>query len=395
MGVEIAAAPSSVEQLPVEWAEPDGERTARAPSPHLPPAAPADEITGLCHEVLRELSSGGRCSSAAARLAEAADRWARRKSSLETVHHTVFETFRLHLESLRTSGDNLDTIMTSVGRVLDALEIVTTGVADAYSATVPDAPEDYRPSSDAVTSALLGGRSAAAAARECGVELAEHYYVLAISLQAESAGHSPAADVSVQARLALRRARAVLERMGNGAVLFQLSPSGGTVLLPYPFVGSDRCLDHVVHTLSAATRTPITATAVHAARAAVPAAATQAHELLDTVHALRCRPGLYRMRDLALEYQLTRPGPALEILGTLLDPLDDHPELTETLVRHCGNELNRQRTAHEMRVHTNTVDYRLKRIGRLIGVDPTSPSGLLQVRAALVARAYRAHIPAR
>jgi DNA-binding PucR family transcriptional regulator len=48
-----------------------------------------------------------------------------------------------------------------------------------------------------------------------------------------------------------------------------------------------------------------------------------------------------------------------------------------------------------MRVHTNTVDYRLKRIGRLIGVDPTSPSGLLQVRAALVARAYRAHIPAR
>ena len=97
---------------------------------------PADEITGLCHEVLRELSSGGRCSSAAARLAEAADRWARRGSSLETVHHTVFETFRLHLEALRTSGDNLDTIMTSVGRVLDALEIVTTGVAELVSRSV-------------------------------------------------------------------------------------------------------------------------------------------------------------------------------------------------------------------------------------------------------------------
>ncbi|PSR69224.1 transcriptional regulator [Nocardia sp. MDA0666] len=372
MGVEIAAAPSSVAQLPVE----------------------VDEIAGRCHDVLDELSFGGSCSGAAARLTAAADSWVRCGLSLETVQHTVFEAFRLHLGSLRTSGDDVDTIVTSVDRVLDALEIVTTGIADAYSAAVPDAAEDYRPSSDAVTSALLGGRSAAAAARECGVELADRYHVLAMSFPTQS-GDSPRSDVSVQARRTMRRARAVLERMNNGAVLFQLSPSGGTALVPYPVVGSDRCLDHVVHTLAAATRTPITATAVHAARAAVPAAATQAHELLDTVHALRCRPGLYRMRDLALEYQLTRPGPALEILGTLLDPLDDHPELTETLVRHCGNELNRQRTAHEMRVHTNTVDYRLKRIGRLIGVDPTSPSGLLQVRAALVARAYRAHMPAR
>jgi DNA-binding PucR family transcriptional regulator len=94
---------------------------------------------------------------------------------------------------------------------------------------------------------------------------------------------------------------------------------------------------------------------------------------------------------MALEYQLTRPGPGREYLGSLLDPLDDHPELLETLQRHISNNLNRQRTARLMHIHTNTIDYRLKRVAQLTGFDPTQPSGLWYLRSALVARSYRAN----
>ncbi|PSK32159.1 PucR family transcriptional regulator, partial [Nocardia seriolae] len=100
--------------------------------------------------------------------------------------------------------------------------------------------------------------------------------------------------------------------------------------------------------------------------------------------------GLFRFDELALEYQLTRPGPGRDHLGSLLDPLDEHAELLETLQSHISNNLNRQRTARMLHVHTNTVDYRLKRIGQLTGFDPTQASGLWYLRSALVARTYQA-----
>jgi len=115
---------------------------------------------------------------------------------------------------------------------------------------------------------------------------------------------------------------------------------------------------------------------------------TQVQQLLDMVQRLRSTPGLYRFDDLALEYQLTRPGPGREYLGSLLDPLDEHAELLETLQTHIAHNLNRQRTARLLHVHTNTVDYRLKRIGQLTGFDPTKASGLWYLRSALVARTY-------
>ncbi|RDI42463.1 PucR family transcriptional regulator, partial [Nocardia mexicana] len=74
--------------------------------------------------------------------------------------------------------------------------------------------------------------------------------------------------------------------------------------------------------------------------------------------------------------------------GSLLDPLDHHPELLDTLQTHIAHNLNRQRTARLLHVHTNTVDYRLKRIGQLTGFDPTQASGLWYLRSALVARSY-------
>ncbi|NEW36894.1 PucR family transcriptional regulator, partial [Nocardia cyriacigeorgica] len=45
-----------------------------------------------------------------------------------------------------------------------------------------------------------------------------------------------------------------------------------------------------------------------------------------------------------------------------------------------------QRTARILHVHPNTVDYRLRRIGRLTGLDLSPTEGLWYLRSALVAR---------
>lgn len=93
------------------------------------------------------------------------------------------------------------------------------------------------------------------------------------------------------------------------------------------------------------------------------------------VQRLQCASGRYRFEEMALEYQLTRPGLGREYLGSLLDPLDDHPDLLDILRPHIGNNLNRQRTARLMHVHTNAIDYRLNR--RIDRVRPHSTIGPL------------------
>jgi sugar diacid utilization regulator len=167
-----------------------------------------------------------------------------------------------------------------------------------------------------------------------------------------------------------------------------LSVDGGTLQMPAEKFDDD-ALTQLVARLSHAARVPITAAVVTAAAAEIPTAADQAHQLLDMVQRLRSAPGLYGFDDLALEFQRTRPGPGREYLDSLLDPLDQHPELLDTLRTHVAHNLNRQRTARLLHVHTNTVDYRLKRIGQLTGFDPTQASGLWYLRSALVARTYR------
>ncbi|MET9489922.1 helix-turn-helix domain-containing protein [Nocardia sp. NPDC006630] len=240
----------------------------------------------------------------------------------------------------------------------------------------------------AVTSALLGGQPATARTRSSGIEIEESYFVLALRIPPRPRSAAPAIDAAVLAQRTLRRLQSALAARSAGRALPMLSIEGGTVLLPESCT-DPATLDDLVAGLSAATRAPLTATVMHAATQAIPAAADQAHELLDMVHRLQCEPGLYRFDDLAMEYQLTRPGPGREYLGALLDPLDEYPELLETLRRHLGNDLNRRRTARGLGVHTNTIDYRLKRIGQLTGFDPAQSAGLWYLRSALVARTYR------
>jgi sugar diacid utilization regulator len=130
----------------------------------------------------------------------------------------------------------------------------------------------------------------------------------------------------------------------------------------------------------------VTAAAAVAGAEHVPASAELVGELLDVVRWFGLPPALYRLEDLSVEYQLSRPGPARAALAALLDPLDRHPDLLTTVDAYGATQHNRRRTAGLLHVHPNTVVYRLRRIAELTGIDTATQRGLYQLGAGLAAR---------
>ncbi|MGW5918772.1 PucR family transcriptional regulator [Nocardia fluminea] len=231
-----------------------------------------------------------------------------------------------------------------------------------------------------LTSALLAGQWTPAPPHNRGIPVADTYSVLAIALRA-----NPDAGIALNCLISLRKA---LTQHTEGQGLARLSLEGGTVLIPTEAVAEHE-LDSLVEALAGAAQVELLAVAVAASAAEVASAAKTAHEMLDVVDRLACAPGLYRFGQFALEYQLSRPGLGLSLLGELLAPLDRYPELRKTLRVHIAGNLSRAQTARIMNIHTNTVDYRLRRIARLTGLNPARASDLWQLRSAMVSRDCR------
>ncbi|MEV0685113.1 helix-turn-helix domain-containing protein [Nocardia sp. NPDC050378] len=358
---------------------------------------PGDAITGdvttitrICLEFAVSMLDGRDIPSTLQRLQDAASAWAREGVPIDTIHHSIAEGFKMGLDLVVSSASvkDYDNLVDGVKMVMEMLDTITCQVSLAYVRELRGVVSEHHTAVHTLTSALLGGHSTSTMARECGIAIAEQYAVLALSIPPHREEANPALDQKVVARRKLRRVQAELAKRCGDTALSLLSVDGGTVLIPADSFDRDG-LTALVAQLSQAAQVGITAALVETNTTGIPDAADQAHELLDMVQRLEVTSGLYRFDELALEYQLTRPGPGREFLGSLLDPLDQFPELLETLQRHIANNLNRQRTARVLHVHTNTVDYRLKRIGQLTGFDPTQPSGLWYLRSALVARSYR------
>ncbi|MFI6870303.1 PucR family transcriptional regulator [Nocardia sp. NPDC050406] len=362
-----------------------------APLGNLPGEVLRGEVTTVtrtCLDLAAGVLEGREVTEQIERLQRAGADWAREGFPIGAIHRAVRDgvehAFQLVLDA--SGPDDYARLMLTAQRFLEILAMINAAFAVAYVHEHRVAAAEHHTAVQTVTSALLAGRSTATMARAGGVEIAESYHVLALSIPRQE--RFPRADAPVAARRTLRRIQAALAAHCAGRALSLLGTEGGTLLLPAPEFSADEVSD-LTAALSAAAGIPVMATTVRAATAEIPEAAERAHELLDIVHRLGCAPKLYRFDDLAVEYQLTRPGPGREHLGALLDPLDAHPDLMETLQRYVGSDHSRQRTARALGVHTNTVDYRLKRIAQLTGFDPARPSGLWHLRSSMVARTYR------
>ncbi|WP_340682831.1 helix-turn-helix domain-containing protein [Amycolatopsis coloradensis] len=274
------------------------------------------------------------------------------------------------------------------------LEVVTPAVGAGYLDERQTMFDDERSARHTVLSALLDGEPAEVAAGQAGLRLPPCYLVLAASVGAHPDEEIDGVDPLVAGRRKLRRLRVELERQIRGTVLTSLTPEGGIALLSHETPAGELStrdwarLERVLVDVARTAGAEVTAGVAAAKPSEVPDAAKLAQDVLAVAIGAGRPPGLYRLDDVLLEYQLSRPGPALDRLASRLAPLDGNEELLltlETFLRRGG----RRQTAAALHVHPNTVDYRLRRIADLTGLDPTRLEHVALVSAALAARATR------
>ncbi|MFE4637838.1 PucR family transcriptional regulator [Streptomyces sp. NPDC056773] len=266
-------------------------------------------------------------------------------------------------------------------------------VAEAYLREQADLDWEQRELGRNLAGVLLAGRPARRAAERYGRTLAERYEVVVLRL--------PEAPDGATNRI-LRALRSELD--GNPEVLATFKGEGGVLLVP--LAPSGRSNNSTQSTASAppvprapdgATRRLLArldtaaelrctaAAAVAEDHASIPRAQAEASEVLALAEDLGRPPGLYRLADLAVEYQLVRPGPARDALARVLAPLDGQPHLIATLREFIAAGYRRAEAAEALTVHRNTLTYRLGRIRLLTGHDATDPAGARHLAAALTA----------
>lgn len=261
-------------------------------------------------------------------------------------------------------------------------------VSVSYLAAMPAGVELEEYSAGALVKAMLDGNDPTQLALQMGIELTPSYLVLRllVSVPRPRPGAKDGAHHRLQAYRGLAAVQAKIAAHFGATLLEAPAPQRGLVLIEgTPHWGS---VCEVIRQAKDEIGVEITAIGENSALEDISAAEATTRELAHLVRRLRLPARPYRMEDLALEYQLTRNGPGRDSLINLLKPLDSNPELLQTLSVHLANDQHRQRTASALGLHTNTVDNRIKRIAHLTGLDPTLPSELLKLRAAMISLAF-------
>ncbi|MBB2943362.1 hypothetical protein FB565_003075 [Actinoplanes lutulentus] len=237
-------------------------------------------------------------------------------------------------------------------------------------------------------SALLSGQSPQAAAELAGIALPPGYLVLSLHLGPDPtppAAPPPGRSPRVSAHRRSNTVQRVLDQYGTDVLALVRDPVATALIPVAPDAGTAEAR-LVVDRLTEALGVPVHAGAAFGPPDTVHLVHQQGNDVLEIALAAGHGPGAYTLDDVLVAYQLTRPGPGTDRLRERLRPLDGHPDWEQTLRTFLRNGFDRQRTAADLHVHPNTVDYRLTRIAVLVGFDPTEPAQRLTAFAALYLR---------
>jgi hypothetical protein len=321
-------------------------------------------------------------------LREASVRRAQDGATLDAVIAGCHVGARITLGALadEADADGAPLLRSAGGALLRLLEHVTSAVAAAYLDEQQAIRTEERDARRALATALVAGDPVDAPAARLGVTVAPAYVAVALSVPpALTEG-----DAAVVARERLRSMQDRLEQFAGSDVLGLLDPTGGTALIPATPDRVGEILDslpRLLDDIGAAIGTEaIAGAAACVGVVSVSRAARQARDVLGIARRLERPPGVYQLDDVLLEYQLTRDSDARPLLAGLLDPLEANPDLLHTLECYFERELDRRSTATALHVHPNTLDYRLRRISQLTGLDPGKQTGQQLLAAALTAR---------
>jgi sugar diacid utilization regulator len=299
---------------------------------------------------------------------------------------------RIGWEAIVAAGtaEETDAVIDAGVRVLMYAQQVTAAVAAAYLEEQQTIYGEERDARRALASALLAGEPAESLAARLGVTIAPAYVVVALRIDAHPDESDRGVGGAIAARRKVRRAQRALDEWLGEAVVGLLDPAGGAVLLPAEPEKAQECaerLPDLTTVVTAAAGADVTAGgAVAHGLSDIVRASAQAHDVVRLARVLGRPAGGYVLRDVLLEYQLTRPSDAQDDLAQLLNPLDRNPDLPLTLEVYLDHDLDRRQTAAALHVHPNTLDYRLRRIVELTGLDPSTTRGLQLLGAALAAR---------
>lgn len=305
--------------------------------------------------------------------------------SLQMAHHLIARTGWLGLLELAGPDEQAE-LLAAVESMSGYLTAVTGAVATAWQEERANDDAERLAARRALARALVDGAPVEAPLLRAGTSLSPRYVVLAVRLGEAHA--DPDETMLVAERRRARRVLAGVDLIAPGEVLSLLEPDGGLLLLPCP-AGDDPVTPRLAalsDDLVAHLDVVLIGASEPAGVTALADAAEQAQEVLGLARQLGRPSGLYRLQDVVLEYQLTRPGPGLPAMAALLEPLAEHPDLLHTLRTFVELDRDRRRCATALHIHPNTLDYRVRRAVELLGLDPARSQGLQLIGAALAAQ---------
>jgi sugar diacid utilization regulator len=283
-------------------------------------------------------------------------------------------------------------------RVLGYVEALSGTVAAAYLEEQQLIYGEERDARRALADALLRASGEglsrerlAAVADRAGVPLAEAYAVAALRLGSSPDEQAVGVSAAVAGRRKVRRLIRRLEDLADAPVLTLLDPGGGLVIVPLARVPDVEDVTvaarrAVAAAAAAADADVLAGVAVRSGWARVAEAAQEAREVLHLAGRLGRERGAYGLDDVLLEHALVSPPGVAERLAALVAPLEAKPEFIATLEAWFAADFDRRAAAAALHVHPNTLDYRLRRVGELTGLDPSTARGLQVLGAALTAR---------
>lgn len=292
--------------------------------------------------------------------------------------------------------DEASEAMAIADLVLSFTQSVTGAVAAAYVEEQQHIYGEERDARRALAEALLAGQDpdapdspVPALARRAAQHLATCYVVIALAVGTSPDERDEGVVGAVAARRKARRVQQALDALAGEPVLAVLEPEGGAVLFPAVGGEAQRALAEaaeVVDAVAKAAEAEVVAGLAYRDRlAGLREAGAEARDVLELAISLGRGPGAYRLDDVLLEHAVTRPAATAARLHAVLDPLQGRADLIETLERWFAADFDRRRAAAALNVHPNTLDYRLRRIVELTGLDPATARGVQLLGAALVA----------
>ncbi|MFJ2757297.1 PucR family transcriptional regulator [Nocardioides sp. NPDC087217] len=341
------------------------------------------------------LDTDGRPDDAAlADLAESAARRAEEGVPFEMVVAAYHRGARVCADTaLAGAGpEDVDAVRAILRTTMSFLEHIAVAVASGYAQHSRTALAEQAASRTLLVNTLVEGGDIHEAAGRAGVPLPASYLVATLAAGAHPDESDPDTDPLVAARWKLRRIHEELSRHYRETVLWIPATDGGQALIPLPAAAEESSsaglarLERILADVRRAAGAEIHVGVAVAAPSGVPEAARLSREVLEVALLMGRPPGLYRLADVVLEHQLSRAGAGRDLLVTLLEPLDGHEGLGETLQVFLASGLNRRRTASTLHVHPNTVDNRIRRVSELTGLDATRAEDLPLLHAAVTAR---------